>query len=728
MNLLILESPNKAETIRGYLKEYSDWKIIATNGHYRNLKEKEMSYSKSGETYKADFIIEKKKIYENLKRSIETSTHIYIATDEDREGEAIAFDIIEDFKLSPQRYTRVVFSEISKKLIIQTLIERVAEGEINKSLVDARYSRRLIDRIVGYKLSPLLKFIFKEDKEMQLKGIGRVSYAALAILTKRESEIIKFDAYYYRKINATYKVEGKEIYCTSEKKYIEGEDDDEFYEDLNALSTQDHIVTEFDTEFVDETPPKPVIFSSLMSNIFYLYKYTTEETARVAQRLFEGVYINGKKMGLITYIRTDSYRISDEVAQEAGELIPYIVVKEDDGPLGFDYLAIERREYKNRAGAQDAHEAIRPVHLNSEFAPHNIRKHLSEEEFRVYDYIYKITLSSFMANSSYIKTKVTLICDEIKLKSESKEQVFDGWETIGKYYVPFYNKFDTFQDDFPNLYINDTITPREVNHWSRKAKAPERYGEGRFIETLTTKGIGRPSTLPVIIPELIKKEYVKSHKGMLTPTSIAMKLVNWAQENASWIVDSEHARGFEDTLSKIENEEVSRDEIINEYDKLMQELFDTYNFKTLDEYKKERPSHQQINTLRKLQSKGVSVPESAFNMKMEATKFLKSYFDSQKVCKCRYCKDGEILEFNERYSCNNKECDFTLWKNRVDSFIDNFKIQMDKKEFSVAILKKQKELIEDMEGKSAIFSANVFIEKTEKYGYGISFKVYKKRK
>lgn len=727
MNLLIVESPNKAETIQKYLNSIENgWSVIATHGHFKNLKEKEMAIKKNDSGYIGNFVVEKKDIYTNLKSKIGIAKHVYIATDDDREGEAIAFDIVQDFKLDEEDYTRVIFTEISKKKVQEILIDKniIEENStVNSNLVNARFSRRLIDRFIGYKLSPLLKYIFKDDKETDIKGIGRVSYASLSLLTEREKEVNSFDSYTYKKLYATYRSDNKEFYCTSEKKYIEGVDDEDFYSDLSYLKNNPHIVTEYENEFVDMQPPKPILFSSLMSNVFYLYKYSTEQTAKIAQKLFEGVNIDGELTGLITYIRTDSYRISTEAASDAIALIPYIVVNEAEGPLGFDYVIQEQREYKNKKNAQDAHEALRPVHINNKYAPHNIRKYLSEEEFRVYDYIYKVTVSTFMTNSSYISTVINIRCGEIVLKNETKEQVFDGWEAIGQYYVPFFKKFEKFEKNPPSLQRNDELNPSEINYWSRKAKQPERYGEGRFIETLTNKGVGRPSTLPIIIPELIKKGYVVSNKGMLTPTKTALKLVAWADENASWITDLNHAREFEEHLINIENEEELKDTLIQEYDELLKDLYTKFNFKDMEEYKKEGISQEQRKTLDKIRENGVEVPESTYENKIKATKFIKKYFESQKICKCKVCEDGEIIKFPERFACNNKNCKFVLWRSRVEKFIKNFNIEMEEHELSIQLLKKKQVLVENMRGKNALFDANVYIENDDKYGYSLKFKV-----
>ena len=730
MKLLILESPNKAETIQAYLNNMeSGWKVIATNGHFKNLLEKTIAVKKVDSHYIGDFAIDNKKIYDLLKSNIQKASSIYIATDDDREGEAIASDIIDEFRLSADQYKRVLFSEISKKKIREILIDKT-EGDIdlNKELVNARYSRRLIDRLVGYRLTPLLKYVLRDNKSVIIEGIGRVSFASLAILVEREKEINNFDAYYYKKISATYRVEDKEVFCIGEKKYIEGMDDELFYADVAKLKNDPHIVTLHDVEYEDIQPPKPILFSSLMSNVFYLYKYPTKQIATIAQKLFEGIKIGDEKIGLITYIRTDSYRMSTEIAREAFDIIPYMVIKKEDGPLGYDYVVSEQREYKNKKNAQDAHEAIRPVYLTPEYSPQNIRKYLSEEEYRVYDYIYKISLTTFMTNSSHISTKTEITCGDIKLKSETKEEVFDGWEIVGRYYVPFFKRFDKFENNPPTLYINSVLEPKEIDNWSRKAKSPERYGEGRFIETMTNKGIGRPSTLPNIIPELIKKGYVQSVKGMLKPTLTAEALVNWANENADWLTDINHARTFEEELSKIENGEADKDQLIQEYDTLIEELYKKYDFKDMETYKKEKPSAEQTKTLEMIQSKGVEVKENAFNSKLEATKVIKKYYESLKVCKCKECDTGHIIAYEKNYSCNNKDCKFVLWKNKVSGFIDNFKLDIDEVEFSESLLKKKNVFTENLHGKSAIFDADVFIENDERYGYGLKFKVKKGKK
>lgn len=727
MNLLILESPNKAQTVSGYLSSLEgEWKVIATKGHFKNLKENSIAVKKIGGDYVGEFVIENKQIFQTLREEIPKAQQVYIATDDDREGESIADDIITEFNLQKHQYKRVVFQELTKKKITEVLLDAKNNEGVNEHLVDARYSRRLIDRLVGYKLTPLLKHIFAQDKTVDISGIGRVSYAALAILVSREKEITLFEPYKYRKIAVTYWTKEGEIFCTSEKRFIEGEEDTEFFTAVKEIRNNEHIITEYNTEFIDIAPPKPVIFSTLISNMFYLYKYTSDKTSQIAQKLFEGIDIGGERKGLITYHRTDSYRLSEEVAIEAANLIPYIVLNTEDGPLGYEYTITEQRTYKNKKGAQDAHEAIRPVHLTEEYAPHRLKRYLSEEEFRVYDYIYKITLSTFMANSTYIETKIVTECGDLKFKSETKEQIFDGWEIIGKHYVPFFKKFDKFMKNPPMLYVNDTIEVKDISDWSRAAKQPERYSEGRLIETLTSKGVGRPSTLPVIIPELLKKKYITSNRGMLKCEHTAMKIVDWAEKEAEWIVNINHAREFEEALSLIENDEENKNEIIEKYDKLIQDIYKKYDFVDIEEYKKERPSQEQIAMMDKLKAKGVEVPQKAYTLKIEASKYLKKYFDSQKICKCKVCSNGDIVEYETSFNCNNKECDFILWKSTVANFIKNFHLELNQEEFALELLKKKQVKVENLKGKNAYFNANVFIEYDEKYKYTLKWKIAKK--
>lgn len=726
-NLVILESPNKAETFHEYLKNYDGWNIIATYGHFKNLKKENIAVSKKGTSYTGDFVIEKKNVYKQLKEAIKNSDIVYIATDGDREGEAIAFDIVEEFKLKKDRYKRVIFNEISKEKVISTFIEKnndliIADG-INNQLVNARYSRRLIDRIVGYKLSDLLKYIFKKNENIEIKGIGRVSYAAISPLVKREREINNYEPFYYKRITATYINKSKEFTCTSEKKYIEGEDDELFYSDMAKISSEKNIITEFDTEYIDYQAPKPITFSSLLTNISYLYKFDTVKTAKIAQKLFEGVVVYGKKTGLITYVRTDSYRISEEFFLETVQMIPYLIVNKNDGPIGYDYAREEQRVFKKRDNVQDAHEAIRPIYIDEEYAPHNIKRFLSNDEFLIYDYIYRISIASCMSNSIYISTKITIECGDIKLKSETKQQVFDGWEIFAEHYVPFYKKWEKFDNNPPDLFINSEISPREVSYWERRAKTPERYSVGSFIEMLTNKGIGRPSTLSSILPEAVKKDYVHLEKNMIRPTQTAMKLYDWALENAEWIVNLEHARNFEESLEKIEKEEFDKNTLIEEYDLLIDNLYQKFNFTDFKTYSEAPPSKEQKELLAKIKTEGTDVPESALKTKINAVKFIDTYYKSKTVCKCRFCKDGKIINYDKYYKCSNKNCNFILWKNKVLSFLNNFSIEIGEEEFVKKILSDKTVLFSNLKGKNSLFNANVFVEYNEKYGYGIGLKV-----
>jgi len=726
-NLVIVESPNKAETIKQYLSSLEGfWRVVATFGHFKNLPEKGISVKNNNGTYVGEFEISKKNVYENLKKVIKEASYIYIATDDDREGEAIAWDIVEEFSLDISKYKRVVFTEITKKSISTILLDTSNNNiDVKSNLVSSRYARRIIDRIVGYKLSSLLKYIFKTTYGLEFKGVGRVSYAAISILAKREQEIQQFESYNYRKLFVVYTVNSKEFVCFSKKRYIEDVENTEFYDAYQLLKNEEHIVTDYSTEFIDVSPPKPVTGSSLLANISYLYRYSTDKTSKIAQKLFEGVNINGEKVGLITYPRTDSYRISKEFAAEVIATIPYMVINKEDGPLGFEYVVDIPREYKLHKNSQDAHEALRPTSMSVEFAPHNVRKYLSEEEYRVYNYIYNITLSSFMATSSYIVTKINITCGDITLESETKEQVFDGWEVIGKYFVPFYKKYDKFDSNPPILNLGDVINYRDIDYSTRKAKRPDRYSEGGFIEILTSKGIGRPSTLPSIVPELKKKQYIDENKSMLIISQLVIKIVEWANINAPWIIDLDHAREFEEKLSLIENGELDRNILIKEYDFLIKELYEKFNFIDAQEYHKQPPTDLQVSQLKKIQQSGFVVPDKAFQYKVDAKKSIEDYFKSKEIAKCLFCKKGKIHNFEKYYKCNNKECDFIFWKSTAEKFVNHFNISLNSSEFILELLKTKKVKVENMRGKNVLFSANAYIEKNEKFGYQIGFSVVK---
>lgn len=727
--LLIVESPNKAKTIKQYLSSLPDtWRVIASYGHFKNLKKETLSVEKSNNSYVGNFVIENQSAYKILKENIQWSEMVFVATDDDREGEAIAFDIIDAFFLKIENYRRVVFTEISKKFILDILSDSSKTKQLDIDMVNSRYARRLIDRLIGYKLSPLLKYEFRDRSDLKIEGIGRVSYASLSLIVDKEKEINSFTHYKYRRFYVAYWTDTKEFTCASKTRYIEGIEDDEFYSALNTLNNSPHIITDYSTEYVDLNPPKPIISSSLLSNIFYLYSIPTNETSEIAQKLFEGIELYGEIYGLITYTRTDSYRINDEFAQEIIDMIPYIVLNREDGPIGYEYGITEMREYKNKKGAQDAHEAIRPTNLDLKFSPASIRKYLSQNEFKVYDYIYKITLASFMAPSSYISTNIQTTCGDIIFESETKEQVFDGWEILAKNYVPHLKKYERFEKNPPILSINDELTPRDIGHSSREAKQPDRFSEGRLVDMLFNSGVGRPSTLPGIIPELMRKEYITSYKGMIKATETAMVLVKWARENASWVVNMDHARVFEENLEKIENGTLKRDELIGEYDELLIELYKELDFVSMEDYKNIKPSEGQIKLLNSMEEKGLDISDEVYQSKLKATKAIKKFMKAKEVCPCKICDNGKILHNEKSYSCNNKKCNFVLWISKIERFIENFQLEYTMEELALSLLKKKQMRVENMQGKNSIFKADVFIENDTKFGYTIKMNIVRGRK
>ena len=723
--LLIVESPNKAKTISQWLDK-KEWTVMASNGHIKNLPKQLYSISTEGKhvTAKWEISQDKKNIVENLKIAISKASKVYIGTDDDREGERIALDLVEHFRIKD--YYRVLFHEITKDNITNSLKNGLY---INKERTDAQKARRIIDRIIGYPISSaIVDYFIKNNiatkEEMEGFGIGRVTAPAIYLIVLNERRIQKFVPKKFKKIYISYIHEGIPFTVNNGIKFYE-----EHYEELgfmHGILTNieiDHVVEKYKQDTRDTAPYPPLITSRILRNLNYLYHFDTKKSEGILQKLFEGVEIynpNENKMervGLITYHRTDSFNMSDKSIEENMDCLY--------NKFGGDYVVDSKRVYKNKnKTAQEAHEAIRPTSFKEEFFPKNLRKTLSkeqfsDEEYEVYEFIFYRTLSTQMKNSIYDNSKIIINIGGNKFQCIGNKQLFDGWEKLAG------DKIKKAEDEEEmdivevptNLRVGDILRTKTVTiSEPRNDKTPPRIGIGRFITMLDEKSIARPSTIGSVPMQLINRKLVTVVNNMLVPTKLAMNLVTFLEEHAEWLISLEHTEEFEKQLDEIEQGE-DPEKLIIEYDKLKDEFLDKLGFN----YRKDNEAPEWlVNKALKISEKnGELLSDETLKDASKLKKFISEYEKITKIGKCPECKSNEVHEREKTFSCNNISCGFTIWKNGIGQFFNNFDKYMPEvayKEFIRTLIKNKMVWFEDLYSKKQDknFGAYVVLEKDGK--------------
>ncbi len=539
-NVLIVESPSKAKTIEKYLK--GEFKVLASRGHVKDLPE-----NKFGVDIKRDFepefeiIKNKKKILEELKKETKDAERVLLGCDPDREGEAIAFHIKEIIKRNDAK--RVLFYEITEEEVKKGVNNPI---EIDMNKVESQFSRRILDRIVGYKVSPLLWKLIKRGL-----SAGRVQTVALRLLVEKEREIEKFVPEKYFKVEVIFLKDGKEF--KGEIKKYKGDDVSKIKERELAEEIKNKVfnslikVEDVESKIREIIPPEPFKTSTLQETASKVLSFSPGKTMQLAQRLFEGLETPEGRIGLITYHRTDSVRISEKVIPEIKRKIKEI--------FGEEYVRREERLFKEKGKIQGAHEGIRPTKLN--LKPQDLLNHLEEDELKLYEIIYLRTLSSFSENAKVEDKKVKFINGEIEGEIRGKKLVFDGFmKIIGKDFEEIY---------IPELKKGEILKIKDVNILEKETNPPERYTEAELIKTLEKLGIGRPSTYAPIIEILYQRNYVEKRGKTLFPTELGKKVCDILVKEFPEIFNVEFTKKMEDLLDEIEEGKLERKEFLKSF-------------------------------------------------------------------------------------------------------------------------------------------------------------------
>ena len=570
-NLVIVESPSKSKTIEKYLG--GDYHVVSSKGHIRDL----ATSGKGGlgidvendfePTYKVSS--DKRAVVKELKDLAKKSDHVYLASDPDREGEAIAWHLANVLDLNMEEENRIIFNEITKHAVVEAFEH---PRTIDQDLVKSQEARRMLDRIIGFKLSKLLQ------SKIKSKSAGRVQSVALRLIVERENEIRAFKSEEYWTLAANIEKDGKTFSASLNK--IDGKKADlKTQEEVNAVIERcchDFIVSSIEKKVRKKEARMPFITSTLQQEASTKLGFGAKKTMQIAQKLYEGLPLaGGVSEGLISYMRTDSTRLSDQFVKDAESYI--------EETYGKDYKG--RARQKNSENAQDAHEAIRPTSILN--TPARVKEYLTNDQYKLYKLIYARTLASLMAPSKSNVVNVQIVSDGCEFSANGSILTFDG-------YLKIYSDYETVKDEMlPIMEEQETLKDVELEGKQHFTEPPLRYSEARLIKDLEEKGIGRPSTYAIIIDTLQARGYVSlerpsegsktkvfipSEQGELTDTKL--------QEFFSGIINVSYTANMEHHLDEIAAGERNNIEEVrtfyNEFEPLLQNAYENMEKKELE--------------------------------------------------------------------------------------------------------------------------------------------------
>ena len=542
-SLIIVESPAKAKTIKNFLDK--SYNVIASKGHIRDLPKTSFGIKIEDDKFTPEYRIssDHSAIVKEIKELAKGADEIYLATDEDREGEAIAFHIANAIGKEPTSLPRIVFHEITKSAIQNAL---KSPRHVDMNSVNAQQTRRLLDRIVGYKLSPLLNLKIQ-------KGLsaGRVQSAALKIIVDREREIQAFKPVEYYTIDTVFKKDLDAELVKFENQKIEKltiQNPDRAKYIIENLQNEKFIVREIESKDRKIQPSPPFMTSTLQQSASNRLGFSPKKTMMIAQSLYEGVQTHEGFMGAITYMRTDSLNLAKEAVAAAREHILQ--------NYGKEYLPAKAISYTTSSkGAQEAHEAIRPTNLN--FTPQIAAKFLEKDAFKLYTLIYNRFLACQMSACVSQTQNVYVASEKGEFKISGRKVLFDG----------FYKVYGELDKDkiLPNLKKGDEMSLQSIKSTQNFTEPPARYSEAGLVKKLESLGIGRPSTYAPTISLLTSRDYVRIEKKQLIPNEIAFSMIGVLEEHFSNIVDSEFTSHLEEKLDEIALDKADWQKVLSDF-------------------------------------------------------------------------------------------------------------------------------------------------------------------
>jgi len=547
--LVIVESPAKAKTIGKFLG--SKYKVVASNGHVRDLPKSQLGV-KVEQNFEPKYITLRGRgdVLERIRKEAKSAEKVFLATDPDREGEAISWHLAQVLNLDEKSKCRIVFNEITSNAVKNSIKGARA---IDMRLVNAQQARRILDRLVGYEISPILW-----RKVRKGLSAGRVQSVATRIICDREGEIRDFVPEEYwnisaklRELNNKKTFDAKYYGENGSKRDLCNEADTK--EVLERIQDQLFTITEVKEGVKSRHPAPPFTTSSLQQEASRKLGFTTKRTMMIAQQLYEGIDVGGKgAVGLISYIRTDSVRIASEAQQAARAYI--------GERFGSVYVPEKPNFYKGRDGAQDAHEAIRPTSVDHE--PAAIKDRLTSEQFRLYKLIYERFLASQMTDATFATTQVTLDCAGATFRANGIRTIFDGFTVI---YTEGRDDAQEKETSLPELTSGETCKAEKIDNEQKFTQPPPRYTEATLVKALEEKGIGRPSTYSPTISTIVERGYIAREKKQLVPTELGFVVNRFMMDNFDEIVDVQFTAGMENQLDDVEEDKVGWADVLGKF-------------------------------------------------------------------------------------------------------------------------------------------------------------------
>jgi len=539
--LVIVESPTKAKTIASILgKEYE---VISSMGHVVDLPANKLSVDvENGFEPIYRVISGKEKMIKQLKKKAQGKKAIYLATDADREGEAISWHLKEELDTKGKKFYRVVFHEITEEALKKAFKKH---NHLDMYKVNAQIARRILDRIVGYRLSPLLW-----KKIVRGLSAGRVQSIALKFIVEREKEVMSFVPKTTFSLEAKFRV-GHNLFKAKLSKYKGKkrvfEDRAQAEECLEELKRQVFAVKELTKKEIKRKPPPPFITSLLQQDAFNRLRLSARKTMMLAQKLYEGTRIGNKSVGLITYMRTDSFHVSAAARKEAKEFIK--------NNFGQDYLSLHEYHHKKKKGAQLAHEAIRPTSIFRQ--PQEMAKFVVDDEARLYELIWRRFAAGFMKESVLESSKVRIVSKDAEFEASGKRVLFEGFlKVLGD---------GGDENLLPDLEKGQEVVLEDFAVTEHTTKAPPRYNDASLVKLLEEKGIGRPSTYAPIIYTLFRRNYAEREKRFFRPTELGIKVSNLLVKFFPQIMDDGFTASLEEKLDEVEKGKVEWRKVLEDF-------------------------------------------------------------------------------------------------------------------------------------------------------------------
>lgn len=644
--LVIVESPAKAKTIEKFLGK-NHYVVKASVGHIRDLPKSRLGVDIDN-NFEPEYINIRGKgpVIKDLKKEAKKASKIYLATDPDREGEAISWHLSYILDIDPESQCRIEFNEITKDTIKKAIKK---PRQINIDLVDAQQARRVLDRLLGYQISPILW-----QKIRRGLSAGRVQSVTTKLVCDRETEIENFVPVEYWSLDLISEVDGCPVefsFYGIDGKKLDLNSEDQVNEIIDKIKGSSLLVKKIDTRTRKRAAVKPFTTSVLQQEAVNRLGFTTRKTMKIAQELYEGVNVKGEgSLGLISYIRTDSQRLSEEAKSSAKDFIL--------NSYGQKYHSETKdKKSKSKTNSQDAHEAIRPTSVYRH--PEEIKASLSNDQYKLYNLIWKRFVASQMADALYESMSIEAEIGQYTFKASGSKQVFDGFTRVYDYY-------DREDKILPEIKLNDKLGLKEIDPEQHFTQPPARYTEASLVKTLEELGIGRPSTYAPTIGTILTREYVEKEGPAIKPTELGKIVTEILEENFEMLTDVDYTAQMESRLDKIEDGLENWKDVVSEsYAPLASSIKEAIeNIEKIN-------MDIETNEVCEVCGSNMVIKHGRFGKFMACKNYpecknTKPIVDKVGV-KCPKCGDGDIIIRKSKrgrvfYGCSNyPDCDFVEW-------------------------------------------------------------------